>query len=49
MNSQFSCHFQDVTEAEGMEMYSKEAVDTVESLNEELNTVKTRISKVCDG
>lgn len=30
-------------------MYSKEAVDTVESLNEELNTVKTRISKVCDG
>ena len=31
-----------------MEMYSKEAVDTVESLNEELNTVKTRISKVCD-
>ncbi|XP_027043343.1 ankyrin repeat, SAM and basic leucine zipper domain-containing protein 1-like isoform X1 [Pocillopora damicornis] len=37
---------QDVTEAEGMEMYSKEAVDTVESLNEELNTVKTRISKI---
>ena len=32
-----------------MEMYSKEAVDNVESLNEELNTVKTRISKVCDG
>lgn len=32
-----------------MEMYSKEAVDTVESLNEELNTVKTRISKVRDG
>ena len=32
-----------------MEMYSKEAVDTVENLNEELNTVKTRISKVCDG
>ena len=30
-------------------MYSKEAVDTVKSLNEELNTVKTRISKVCDG
>ena len=30
-------------------MYSKEAVDTVESLNKELNTVKTRISKVCDG
>ena len=30
-------------------MYSKEAVDNVESLNEELNTVKTRISKVCDG
>ena len=30
-------------------MYSKEAVDTVESLNEELNTVKTRIFKVCDG
>lgn len=30
-------------------MYSKEAVDTVENLNEELNTVKTRISKVCDG
>lgn len=37
---------QDVTEAEGMEMYSKEAVDTVDSLNEELNTVKTRISKI---
>lgn len=37
---------QDVTEAEGMEMYSKEAVDNVESLNEELKTVKTRISKI---
>ena len=29
-----------------MELYSKEAVDGVQSLNEELNTVKAKISKV---
>lgn len=41
-------YFQDVTEAEGMELFSKEAVEGVQSLSEELNTVKTHISKVGD-
>lgn len=49
MNFQFFCYFQDVIEVEGMEMYFKEVVDIVESLNEEFNIVKIRIFKVCDG
>ena len=42
----FHCHFQDVTAAEGMELFSKEAAEAVENLSEELHTVKTQISKV---
>ena len=37
---------QDVTAAEGMELFSKEAVEAVESLSKELQTVRTQISQV---
>jgi len=37
---------QDVTTAEGMELFSKEAVEAVESLNKELQTVNTQISQI---
>lgn len=37
---------QDVTAAEGMELFSKEAVEAVESLSDELQTVKTQISQI---
>jgi len=32
-----------------MELFSKEAVEAVESLSEELQTVRTQISQVGDG
>ena len=38
--------FQDVTEAEGMSLYCREAAESSQSLNEELGTVKTQISQV---
>ncbi|KAL9973262.1 hypothetical protein ACROYT_G019691 [Oculina patagonica] len=37
---------QDVTAAEGMELFSKEAVEAVENLSEELHTVKKQIFQI---
>ena len=41
-----SFYFQDVTEAEGMSLYCREAAEASQNLNEELGTVKTRITQV---